>query len=295
MLSFQLIPEIIFKGARCPPDKVCGNRGTITYEIYHNLPDRWGNRYPPRDQVFLTTAPKASSNAELTIEYMKEVLFPWVGAVDGQLQRVTGLLCDAFSGHFAQEVKDHNAQHDLLNWLMMDGGITPKAQPLDVLINKIFKGYFRDLFEEWSLNAPINEKTGHPFQPSRQLLAQWVVAAWAKIPDELVRRAWEVCGYRSMDKLQEEARSEALVEYSPDALGSLVEKLCGEDGNNAWLDPENDPDLGPEESFPDDDDADDEWELASVSGVEEEAGAEESEAEAETLMDRLGSKPPSDE
>ena len=54
----------------------------------------------------------------------------------------------------------------------MDGGITPKAQPLDVLINKVFKGFCRDLFEEWSLNAPTNPKTGHLLAPSRQLLAQ---------------------------------------------------------------------------------------------------------------------------
>ena len=54
----------------------------------------------------------------------------------------------------------------------MDGGITSKAHSLDVLINRVFKGFFRDLFEEWSLNAPTNPKTGHPLAPSCQLLAQ---------------------------------------------------------------------------------------------------------------------------
>ena len=71
---------------------------------------------------------------------------------------------------------------------MMDGGITPKAQPLDVLINKFFKGFFRDIFKEWSLNAPTNPKTGHPLAQSRQLLAQWIFKAWAKFPKELVRK-----------------------------------------------------------------------------------------------------------
>ena len=65
---------------------------------------------------------------------------------------------------------------------MMDGGIHPKAQPLDILINKVFNRFFCGLFEEWPLNAPTNPKTGHPLAPSRQLLAQWIVKAWAKVP-----------------------------------------------------------------------------------------------------------------
>ena len=46
----------------------------------------------------------------------------------------------------------------------MDGGITPKGQPLDVLISKV-------LIEEWSLTCPVNEETGHPYAPPRQIFA----------------------------------------------------------------------------------------------------------------------------
>ena len=92
----------------------------------------------------------------------------------------------------------------MLKWLMMDGGITPKSQPLDVLINKVFKGFFRDLFKEWLLNALTNPKTGHPLAPSHQLLAQWIVKAWAKDPKLPVRKSWEVCGYKSTEDLSNE-------------------------------------------------------------------------------------------
>ena len=98
----------------------------------------------------------------------------------------------------------------------MDGAITPKAQPLSVLINKFFKGFFRDLFGEWSLNAPTNPNTGHPLAPSRQLLAQWIVKAWYKVPKEPVRKSWEVYGYKSTEDLsnEEETASVAVINYS---------------------------------------------------------------------------------
>ena len=117
--------------------------------------------------------------------------------VDGTLKEPIGLLLDAFRGHFDKKVKAHNANHPFLKWLMMDGGITPKDQPLDILINKVFKGFFGDLFKEWLLNAPTNPKTCHPLDPFFQLLARWIVKAWAKVPKELVRKSLEVCRYKS--------------------------------------------------------------------------------------------------
>ena len=134
---------------------------------------------------------------------------------DGTLKEPVGLVLDAFLGHFDKKVKAHNANHPLLKWLMMYGGITPKAQPLDVLINKVFKGFFRDLFEEWSLNAPTKPNTVHPLAPSCQLLAQWIVKAQAKVPKEPVRKSWEVCGYKSIEDLsnEEDTASVAVINY----------------------------------------------------------------------------------
>ena len=60
---------------------------------------------------------------------------------DGTLEEPVGLVLDAFRGHFDKKVKAHNANHPLLKWLMMDGVITPKAQPLDVLIKKNSRDY----------------------------------------------------------------------------------------------------------------------------------------------------------
>ena len=40
----------------------------------------------------------------------------------------------------------------------MTGVITPKSQPLDKIINKIWKGYFCDEYYGFILTAPVNEK-----------------------------------------------------------------------------------------------------------------------------------------
>ena len=58
----------------------------------------------------------------------------------GTLKDPGRLVLDSFLGHFDKKVKAHNANHPFLQWLMIDGGITPKAHPLDVLINKVFQG-----------------------------------------------------------------------------------------------------------------------------------------------------------
>ena len=124
----------------------------------------------------------------------------------------------------------------------MDGGITPKAQPLDVLINFFFKGLFRDLFEEWSLNAPTNPKTGHPMAPSRQLLAQWIVKAWAKVPKEPVRKSWEFYGYKSTEDLsnEEETASVAVINYYQEQLDTMIENISGDDATMSCIDEAND-------------------------------------------------------
>ena len=124
----------------------------------------------------------------------------------------------------------------------MGGGITPKAQPLDVLINKFFNGFFRDLFKEWLLNVPTNPNTGHPLAPSRQLLAQWIVKAWAKVPKELVRKSWEVSGYKSTEDLinEEEMAGVTVINYSHEQLGTMIENISGDYAIMAWIDEAND-------------------------------------------------------
>ena len=125
--------------------------------------------------------------------------------------------------------------------------MTPKGQPLDVVINKVYKAFFRDFYDSYVLTAPIHN--GGPKPPSRQLLATWVVKAWKKVPRELVKKAWTACGYPSEAELGDPNVS-TIVPYSPLQLSGLVEEICDEDIRGAFDRVEED--ANP--FFPEDDD-----------------------------------------
>ena len=92
------------------------------------------------------------------------------------------------------------------------------------------------------MNAPTNPKTGHPLAPYHQLIAQWIVKAWAKVPKELVQKSWEVCGYKSTEDLsnEEETESVAVINYSQEQLGTMIENISRDDARMAWIVEAND-------------------------------------------------------
>ena len=82
-------------------------------------------------------------------------------------------MCDDFKGHSKKEVKEHILNnYPTTNFLIMDRGITPKAQPLDKLINKIWKGYFSDEYYGFIITDTVKEKLGQPLPQTLQLMAQ---------------------------------------------------------------------------------------------------------------------------
>ena len=54
------------------------------------------------------------------------------------------VLWDDFKAHSCPEVKIFFLSQDNLDIEILPGGLTPVVQPLDKVINKVFKGFFRD-------------------------------------------------------------------------------------------------------------------------------------------------------
>ncbi len=72
---------------------------------------------------------------------------------------------DDFKSHSTAEVKDFCQSLPFLSVDILPGGLTPCGQPLDKVINNVFKGCFRDLYDAYILSAPLTEK-GNPVAPS---------------------------------------------------------------------------------------------------------------------------------
>ena len=197
--THSLYPCFSNKAAPAKEGGKCGDARSFTRKIKDCRPGVHGNPYPPRIKCYITVSNTSNSNEDLMILYRKKVLLPGAGVVNtNELDRRILALCDDFRGHSAKSVKDFNRGHHIcrrmIKWIIMKVGLTPVEKPLDRLVNKLFKGYIRELYDIFSLTAPVNSATGDPCPPSREKKLTWVVEAWDQVPEELCAKAFTACG-----------------------------------------------------------------------------------------------------
>ena len=60
------------------------------------------------------------------------------------------------------------------------------------------------------------------------------------MPEELIRKSWSVCGYKSVNKLEElDGAVSTLTEYSASDLVGIIEAAVGGEAVAHWKNPEN--------------------------------------------------------
>ena len=187
--SGRKIPTFIFFKVASPSPNNNQRRNTVAYELKHRLDDNARNKYPPDNYLYITCSKTENSNGELTIEILREVIFPGIGIFEG---RRGGVLVDEFKGQSRDIVKEYTRSFKSGNDNVLDAhryniyimaeGITPKAQPLDALLGKVFKGLYRDYFDYFMISAQSND-IGQPIAPTRHIFVTWVVKAWNTFPE----------------------------------------------------------------------------------------------------------------
>ena len=136
---------------------------------------------------------------------------------------------DDYTVHKTAACKEAMAKSNTTLFLL-PGGLTPKVQPCDGLVNKLFKSSMTALHDQHMASPAIKrDDRGYPEPPSRGLLAQWVKKAWDKIDGKVVCSSWEKAGLLlPLDGSGDEAW--ARKELNSDAQGKPLDADAGEEG-----------------------------------------------------------------
>ena len=79
--------------------------------------------------------------------------------------------------------------------LHIPAGCTYLCQPIDAGIHKPIKTRLHDKWEEWMVEGEriVNRKA---MEPSRKMVAAWVVDIYNNIPTVIGRNAWKKTGFK---------------------------------------------------------------------------------------------------
>jgi hypothetical protein len=94
---------------------------------------------------------------------------------------------------------------------IIPGGCTGSVQVLDKVVNKSFKGYLRDQFEEWVCT------NGSRRRPSRAEVSQWVTNAWEQVMTATIVNTWKSIGHKVTDDDDDDDDEENMVANQPGA------------------------------------------------------------------------------
>ena len=88
----------------------------------------------------------------------------------------------------------NNIQSLGIEVIHIPAGCTYLCQPVDVGINKTIKTGMREKWEDWMMDGEgiVN---GIAKEPSRKMVAEWLLDVYKGIPHETGRNAWMKKGY----------------------------------------------------------------------------------------------------
>ena len=132
---------------------------------------------------------RASTNGWMTVpEYHH-----WLTAIFKKQDEQWLLIMDSYRAHITKESTDMVKCECNAELVIIPGGCTSVAQPMDKCINRPFKQRVREHWQEWMRQGRPKTPSGNLKQPTRQDVIDWVSQAWSSIKkDTLVHSL--VCG-----------------------------------------------------------------------------------------------------
>lgn len=135
--------------------------------------------------------PKAWMDEQAMIKWIDLVLVPWKNAKPPGV--VPTLILDAYRVHMMGNIVNQ-IQSLGIEVVHIPAGCTYLCQPVDVGINKTIKCGIRDKWEDWMIEGE-GIVDGAAKEPSRRLVAEWVLDVYNNFPNQIARNAWMKKGY----------------------------------------------------------------------------------------------------
>ena len=167
----MLPPMLIFKGAA----NGCIAREFVTYP--------YGGHYACQKKAWM--------DEEMMSKWIDDVLVPWRNEKGPDVIPI--LILDAYRVHMMGNIVNR-IQSLGIEVVHIPPGCTYLCQPVDVGINKSLKSRMREKWENWMVMGEgiVN---GAAKEPTRQLVAEWVVEVYKNLPAQTVRNAWMKTGF----------------------------------------------------------------------------------------------------
>jgi hypothetical protein len=141
-----------------------------------------GNTEYPSSSVYAVQE-KAWMDKRVFLEWVEKIWKPFC-----QNKNSTYLLMDEFSVHLMTEcvnsIQDCGTEVDFVL-----GGYTSKLQVLDVGVNKPFKDYIKQCYEQFMVQNVEERKV------SRLDVAKWIQEAWGRVTIETIHNTWSSIGF----------------------------------------------------------------------------------------------------
>jgi len=135
-------------------------------------------------------------------------------------------VCDQFKAHVTEPTKRLGTKLKT-HLAVISGGLTSQLQPLDVSVNKPFKGFMHEKWAKW-IEAPTDHVTpaGRVKRPSISHICEWIKNSWQRVKSEIFLSLFKKYGISNAldrsedDILDEESDASSENNHEDDFSGS---------------------------------------------------------------------------
>ena len=174
-----LLPLLHASGVKLPAFIIFKERGGVL-----------GSRVKRGLKIPSNVKVRATTNGWMT----RDEYHTWVRSTYSKHDHKRLLIVDQYKPHQAAESMIITKEECNSEVVVVPGGCTSLAQPMDKLVNKPFKQSIRGYWAKWMQSPRAKTPMGNLKQPTRQDVIDWVSEAWSSLHVNILQKSFLVCG-----------------------------------------------------------------------------------------------------